>query len=150
MRTPQLLFLWMSYFQRNQRMQPQLRCGLTVLAIISKINMLWVHLINVQGSTRFTWFRTLLQQVTERALLTGRGGGVQQWRERQVKRFTQDDRVSKTLMTLERLLQTLKKKFKLQKSHQKFLSVLPSFSLKHSLKIHFQFQRSLNTTSYTL
>ena len=150
MRTPQLLFLWMSYFQRNQRMQPQLRCGLTVHAIISKINMLWVHLINVQGSTRFTWFRTLLQQVTERALLTGRGGGVQQWRERQVKRFTQDGRVSKTLMTLERLLQTLKKKFKLQKSHQKFLSVLPSFSLKHSLKIHFQFQRSLNTTSYTL
>ena len=149
MRTPQLLFLWMSYFQRNQWMQPQLRCGLTVLAIISKINMLWVHLINVQGSTRFTWFRTLLQQVTERALLTGRRGGVQQWRERQVKRFTQDGRVSKTLMTLERLLQTLKK-FKLQKSHQKFLSVLPSFSLKHSLKIHFQFQRSLNTTSYTL
>ena len=27
------LFLWMSYFQRNQQMQPQLRCGLMALII---------------------------------------------------------------------------------------------------------------------
>ena len=51
-KTP-IVVLWMSYFQRNQLGQPQLRCSLMALAISSKINMLWVYWINFLGSTMF-------------------------------------------------------------------------------------------------